>query len=97
MAIPTWPTVNGVIASGINSALINAPAFTGSVLTKSDATVYDPPWRGLYVGGTGDVNVGFPDGSTAIFSAVPVGTIIPVICYQLRSTSTTATLVVGLR
>lgn len=97
MAIPGWPTFNGVVCSGQNAALINAPGFSGKVLTKSDTTTYDPPYRGLYVGGLGDVNVGFPDGSTAIFSAVPVGTVLPVICYQLLSTSTTATLVVGMR
>lgn len=86
-----------MVAAGTNAALINAPAYTISVLTKSDTTTYDPPLRSLYVGGVGDVNVVCPDGSTAIFSAVPVGTIIPVIVSKLMSTSTTATLVVGLR
>jgi hypothetical protein len=92
-----WPSVNGVTASGANAALINAPGFTGAVLTKSDTTTYDPPWRGLYVGGTGAVNVEFPDGSQALFSAVPVGTILPVVCRKLLSTSTDATLIVGMR
>lgn len=95
MTQSNWPTFNGVQCAGANAPLVNAPAMSAKVLTKSDTTTYDPPFRFLYVGGTGDVRVITPDGSDCIFSAVPVGTVLPVIVSQLMSTSTTATLVVG--
>ena len=47
----------------------------------------------LYVGGTGDVNVVLQDNTTVLFSAVPVGTIIPVAARRVQSASTTATLI----
>lgn len=71
------------------------------LLTKSDTTIYDAgnggPIAGIYVGGTGDLNVVTQNGETTLFSAVPVGTIIPITCTQVKATSTTATLIVGLR
>jgi hypothetical protein len=65
-------------------------------ITKSDTTNYDPPLAALYVGGTGDVAVKTAAGNTVVFSAVPAGFIIPIACKQVRSTSTTATLILGL-
>lgn len=86
---------------------IGDPAIPGSVLvpqishaaavTKSDATVFSPPAVGLYVGGTGDVTVRMAGGQNNItFSAVPAGTFLPVSVDQVRSTGTTATLIVRL-
>lgn len=63
-------------------------------ITKSDTTQLN--LVGFYVGGTGDVSVKAADGSTATFSAVPVGTVIWGAFTQINSTSTTATLIVGL-
>lgn len=72
-------------------------AYQGSVtITKSDSTVIGPNLRGLYVGGAGDVKVRMLDGSTPVFSAVPVGTLLQIQCDQVLSTGTTATLMVGL-
>lgn len=65
------------------------------VLTKSDSVVF-PACRGVYVGGTGDVNVKMANGVNCLFSAVPAGQILPISIIQLLSTSTTATLVVAL-
>lgn len=67
------------------------------VLTKSDATVYDPPLDALYVGGTGHINIVDASGATTLISAVPAGALLPIKVKQLLSTSTTATLVVGLQ
>lgn len=64
------------------------------VLTKSDTAPNNA--HGLYIGGAGDVAVVTAGGDTCTFSAVPVGTIIPVHIKQLLSTGTTATLIVGL-
>lgn len=52
--------------------------------------------RGLYIGGAGDVTL-IPDSGTAVlFKAVPVGTILPVLCTRVNATATTATNIVGL-
>jgi hypothetical protein len=47
----------------------------------------------VYVGGTGDVEVVTASGDEIIFSAVPVGMIIPVNIKRVKSGSTTATLI----
>ena len=70
--------------------------FEGVVaITPSDTTTYTS-LRGVYVGGTGTVAVTMPDGSTATFSAVPVGTILPGKFSKINAAST-ATLIVGLK
>lgn len=47
------------------------PLTGGAVaITKSDATVYDPELRGLYIDGVGTVAIVFADGST--FSGTPI-------------------------
>lgn len=79
----------GTVLSGAGSGLV----------TKSDSTVFAYPTRGLYIGGTGDVTVSF--GATAgyaivTFSAVPTGTFLPIAVSQVRSTGTTATLIIAL-
>ncbi len=73
------------------------PAEGGVVLTKSDTTVYSPHFRAFYVGGAGDVAVRGRDGESVTFSAVPVGTLIPIRFDKLLSTGTSATLVIGLK
>lgn len=51
----------------------------------------------LYVGGAGDVEVVTAKGTTVVFTAVPVGQYIPVVCKSVESTNTTATNIVGIR
>lgn len=65
-------------------------------VTPSDVTVFTPPLRGLYVGTTGAVAVTCPDLSTAVFTAVPAGVILPVLCSKVLSTGTTASTIIGL-
>lgn len=65
-------------------------------VTASDSTVFNPPLRGLYVGTTGAVAVTCPDLSTAVFTAVPAGLIIPVLCSKVLATGTTASTIIGL-
>jgi hypothetical protein len=72
-----------------------SPAAGGISVTPSDSTVLSSV-RGLYVGGTGDVAVVMEDGSTPIYKAVPIGTILPIKCSKVKSTGTTATLIVAL-
>lgn len=84
------------MAGAHRTANATAPAHGGVIVTKSDATVL-PVTRGLYIGGAGDVNVRFADQQqTVLFSAVPVGTILPIQVDQVLSTNTTATLIVAL-
>ena len=49
----------------------------------------------VWVGGAGIVAVILPDGSECDFTVV-AGTLLPVICKRINSTTTTATLFVGL-
>jgi hypothetical protein len=65
-------------------------------ITKSDSTVYDPPLRGIYVGGNGDLAITHADSSTAVLVAVSAGTMLPVSnVSKVLSTGTTATNIVG--
>ncbi len=67
-----------------------------AAVTKSDSTVLT--FRGLYVGGAGDVVVrpeGLTDGDAVTFKAVPVGTILPIAGDKVMN-ATTATLILAL-
>lgn len=75
----------------------SSPAIQAFAVTKSDTTVFPRPTKALYVGGAGDVAVLMADDfSPVVFSAVPVGTFLPVRVSQVLSTGTTATLILGL-
>jgi len=68
-------------------------------ITKSD-TVNSPQYQGrypdmLWVGGAGIVVCVFEDGSTAAFTVV-AGTLLPIRCKRVNSTTTSATLIVGI-
>ena len=83
-----------------NDNSVTAPAIDAFTITKSDATVFGTTagtavTRAIYVGGTGDINVKTLNGSTVLFSSVPVG-VFPIRALQVLSTSTTATNMVGL-
>ncbi len=67
----------------------------GVALTKSDSTSQGT-FRGIYVGGVGDVALKGLDGNVAVFSAVPVGTTLWVGFTHLMSTNTSATLCTGI-
>lgn len=64
-------------------------------ITPSDSAFVD--LVGVYVGGAGDVTVLTGAGTTTTFSSVPAGGIIPLRIVQVKSTSTTATNLVGLK
>lgn len=70
------------------------------VVTPADATVLAGV-RGLYVGGAGNLTVEMlnPESvaATVLFSAVPAGTVLPIVVERVLSTGTTATLIVALR
>lgn len=73
------------------------PAAFAAAVTPSDSTNFTAgEARGLYVGGAGDVVVVFPDGTAITFVGVTAGSILPVQCKRVNSTSTTATSIVAL-
>lgn len=67
-----------------------------AVVSKSDGTPLAFDCRAIYVGGTGNMEVITTGGDTVLFSAIPVGTIIPINARYVRSTNTTATLMVAM-
>jgi len=80
-------------ASGITS-----PAANAKDITKAD-TDLDDFTRSIYVGGTGDLAVrmaGDEGDIDVIFKAVPAGSILPIRVKQIRSTDTTATLIIAM-
>jgi hypothetical protein len=78
------------------SSLNSGPATRCDAITKSDTVDLARVTRGIYVGGAGDIAVIASSGTTATFSAVPVGTILPIRVSRVMSTGTTATLLIGL-
>ena len=76
-----------------------APILGGVIsVTKSDATEYDPPLRGLYVGVSGDVAVTFTDDTTVTYVGLVAGVIHPITnIKKILSTGTTATSIVAHR
>lgn len=73
------------------------PATNAVAVTPSDTVDLTSPAKALYVGVTGNV-VAIPLGSgvAVTFVGVPAGTILPIQCKRVNSTSTTATSIVAL-
>lgn len=68
---------------------------------KGEVPVLDTPLsaqtRGIYIGGAGDLEVEWIDGTTSIFVALPAGTLLPVRVNQVNSAGTTATDLLAVR
>jgi len=77
-----------------NSANATVAAHDARIVTPSDSTVLAVT-RSLFIGTTGNINVRMADGTTLVFSNVPVG-IFPVQVDQVLSTSTTASNIIAL-
>lgn len=74
------------------------PACSAAVVTPSDSTDLALYSRALYIGGAGNVTVDMIEtGSTITFSGVAAGTLLPIGVRRVRSTGTTATLIISLR
>jgi hypothetical protein len=72
------------------------PAASVAAITTSDTVELTHVSRHIYVGGTGDISVVMRDSSTAVFKAVPVGTVLPIRVRRINATGTTATLLLNL-
>lgn len=75
---------------------LTAPARAAAAVTPADATTFDPPARGLYVGQGGDLRVRMLGGQTVTFAAVPAGSVLPLRVDRVLATGTTAGAVVRL-
>lgn len=79
------------------AAELDSPAGSAFAITPSDATPLFRVTRGIYVGGTGDIECIMADtGATVVFNAVPQGVILPVRVTHVKATNTTATLLRGM-
>lgn len=77
----------------------DGPYVEGEAVTPSDGPPPATPYRGLWVGGLGNVAVIFRNSKTdavVTFTAVPAGTLLPIWVKQVRFTGTTATNIIGL-
>jgi len=85
-------TKDKVIALQATDAFLVSKSDTDTISTQTSGA---HAYCALYVGGTGNINVVTAEGTTVLFTAVPVGTF-PVVVKQVLSTNTTATNLVGL-
>ena len=71
------------------------------LVTKSDTSTFESATGGkfdaLYIGVAGNVAIRTMSGKVVTFTAVPVGSILPVQGDRVMSTNTTATLIIALR
>lgn len=65
------------------------PATEAVVVTPSDSVNFTKPARGLYIGSAGNANLVMPNGDVVLFEGLLAGTILPVRCTRVNSTSTT--------
>ena len=86
MAVPT--TIS--IASTPNSFEYAAAITTSDTVSLTGIT------RAVYVGGAGNITAIMSNGDTVLFSAVPVGTVLPIRCTRINATATTATLLIAM-
>lgn len=79
-----------------NQWVVITPSDTVSIGESAAGDGKARPPRAVYVGGAGNIVAVMGDGTTATFSAVPAGTVLPIQPRRINSTSTTATLMLAL-
>lgn len=83
--------------SDFSSSGAQTPGALAAEITKADSDL-GYTTRSIYVGGTGDLAVKMAgDGAIVVFESVPAGAVLPIRVTQIRSTDTTATLIVAIR
>ena len=71
-------------------------ATDAALVTRSDSADLPRSSLSLYIGGAGNVRVTTVQGTDIVFTAVPVGTVLPIQARRVWLTNTTATLIVAL-
>lgn len=71
------------------------PFTDGAEITPDDDDEFDPPYRSLYIGVSGDLNIRTVKGTVLLFKNVPVG-ILPGQVDKVLAASTTADEIIGL-
>lgn len=80
----------------IKSSDVSAPPDDAYVVSPSDTTDFDPYFRGLYIGATGNVSIQTLASNTTItFVAVPAGTQLIIRGKRVNNTGTTASNIVA--
>lgn len=74
----------------------STPAQHAFSITPANSTDLTHATRAIWVGGAGNLNVTTVGGETVLFSGIAAGTLLPIAATQVQSSSTTATLIVGL-
>ena len=85
----------------IKSMDFSAPAAHAYAVTPNDSTDTAYVFRALYVGVAGNVTLttvgsGNVAGADVVFTAVPAGSILPIIGTRVKATGTTATSIVAM-
>ena len=89
--MPDFNTIN----SGQDD--MDNPASSGVSITTHDTTALTSVTRGVYVGGAGNITCRLLGSSVdVVFTAVPVGSLLPIRVSHVRATGTTATLLIAL-
>lgn len=73
-----------------------APAEDWRNVTPSDTVNLPVGCRSVYVGGAGNIVLVSRGGNTVTFTAIPAGSVLPVMPMRINATNTTATLIVAL-
>lgn len=75
---------------------LSGPAVGGAAVTPDNDNDLTRVTRGLWVGGAGAVAVTTADGTALTLSGVAAGSLLPIRVSRVKSTGTTATLIVAL-
>lgn len=79
-----------------SASTLESPATEAAEVTPHDTNALATIPRALYIGGAGDVEVTLVGGDKVTFTAVPVGTILPVRAKIVHATGTTATAITAI-
>lgn len=99
MTLPVIDPVTGAPnpAQGVNGCITRSVPANAKAVAGGGATVFNPPLQ-LYVGSAGNITVvpyGNVGDATVTFTAVPAGTILPVLVKQVVAAGLTAGALVG--
>jgi len=78
-------------------AALDGPIIQANTVTPSDSVLFAQVSRGIYIGGAGNINIGWGVPQSGVYPAnttfvgVVAGTILPVRANQIYATGTTAT------